>query len=129
VNHGKRTTVTTPNKLDPKLVERLESDRTEHLATLTALRKRQEMNEAEIGPARYLANLIGRSADQTMELVIAASVLVLQPFAIVLLWAANHREPVKPVAKPVRRTVRRKKPAKLRVANNDNNVVTFKPAA
>src|SRR5258708_4019754 len=84
IKHGKRTTVTAPNKVDSKIVDKLESDRAEHLATLTSLRKRQEMNEAEIGPARYLADLIGKTADRTMELVIAAFVLVLQPFAIVL---------------------------------------------
>ncbi len=84
VRHGKRVTVTTPNKMDPKEVAKLEGQRSTVLGTLTQLRKRQEMNEAEIGPARYLADLIGKSADRTMELVIAAFVLVLQPFAIVL---------------------------------------------
>jgi hypothetical protein len=141
VKHGKRTTVTTPNKVDPKLTERLESERTEHLATLTQLRKRQEMNEAEIGPARYLADLIGKTADQTMELVIAAFVLVLQPFAVLLLWAARppvETPAVKP-AKTVRKTTTTKRvrvgkgralgSSPLRSAN-DNVVVPFtKPAA
>jgi hypothetical protein len=98
------------------------------------------MNEAEIGPARYLADLIGKTADQTMELVIAAFVLVLQPFAIVLLWAANHsaadqdektKAPVKQIAKPVRKVARKAKRAPrkalgrspLRLAND--NIVSF----
>jgi hypothetical protein len=113
VKHGKRVTVTTPNKTDPKEVAKLESQRSTVLGTLTQLRKRQEMNEAEIGPARYLADLIGKSADRTMELVIAAFVLVLQPFAIVLLWAANHHHGEQEIKKkaPVRRrrTVKRKR--------------------
>lgn len=128
VKHGKRTTVTAPNKLDTKLVDKLEAERSERLTTLTTLRKRQEMNEAEIGPARYLANMLGKTADQTMELVIAAFVLVLQPFAIVLLWAANYKAPVP--AKPTvvrRKTVkRRKRQTKTRIAND--NVLLF-PAA
>ena len=113
IRHGKRTTVTAPNKVDSKVTEKLESERTDHLATLTSLRKRQEMNEAEIGPARYLANLIGRTADQTMQLVIAAFVLTPQPFAIVLLWAANHREPIRqPAPTAVRKPVEARKTAR-----------------
>src|SRR5258708_21283764 len=64
IKHGKRTKVTTPSKVDPGLEER----RTTTLATLTLLRKKQEMNEAEIGPARYLADLLGTMADKTIEL-------------------------------------------------------------
>jgi hypothetical protein len=135
IKHGKRTTVTAPNKVDPKVTEALESDRAEHLTALTSLRKRQELNEAEIGPARYLANMIGRTADETMQIVIAAFVLTLQPFAIVLLWAANHRpaEKAPPITKTVRKPIRRKvtktkRPAKLTVAN-DNVVLFKKPAA
>ncbi len=127
VKKGKRTTVTSPNKIDPKQVEKLEAERAEHLATLTGLRKRQEMNEAEIGPARYLAELIGKSADATMELVIVAFVLVLQPFAIVLLWAANGREEKKPESSTKRKVVRKKakrKPAKPKAVND--NVIPFK---
>ena len=68
-----------------------------------------------------------------MELVIAAFVLVLQPFAVLLLWAA--RPPVetpataKTVRKPVVRKVKRKAlgSSPLRIAND--NVVAFKPAA
>src|SRR5260370_4006891 len=118
VKHGKRVTVTTPSKMDAKEVDRLETQRSALLGTLTQLRKRAEMNEAEIGPARYLADLIGKSADQTMELIIAAFVLVLQPFAIGLLWAANHsaadpqektKAPVKQIAKPLRKVARKAK--------------------
>jgi hypothetical protein len=68
IRHGKRTTVSAPNKVDSKVTEKLESERTDHLATLTSLRKRQEMNEAEIGPARYLTNLIGRTARSLRKL-------------------------------------------------------------
>src|SRR5258708_29294420 len=58
VKHGKRVTVTTPSKMDAKEVDRLETQRSTLLGTLTQLPKRSEMNEAEIGPARYLADLI-----------------------------------------------------------------------
>ncbi len=139
VKHGKRVTVTTPSKMDAKEVDRLETQRSTLLGTLTQLRKRAEMNEAEIGPARYLADLIGKSADQTMELVIAAFVLVLQPFAIVLLWAANHSAadqqekttvPAKPVARPISKPARKPRNKRqalgrspLRTAND--NIVSF----
>jgi hypothetical protein len=123
--------------LDPKQVDKLETERADHLGTLTGLRKRKEMNEAEIGPARYLADLIGKSADQTMELVIAAFVLALQPFAIVLLWAANHHQaeqatPVtKPIIKPVRKVARKARTAKRKALGHlplltaNDNVLRF----
>lgn len=62
---------------------------------LTPLRQQSAALEAEVGPLKYVADLIyGESSNQTLEkavrAVIIIIVIVFDPLAIVLLIAANH---------------------------------------
>lgn len=47
--------------------------------------------EADLGPVRYLATLIGATDEQTMRWFILVVALLLDPAAILMLLAATHR--------------------------------------
>ena len=47
--------------------------------------------EADLGPVRYLATLLGGTDDQTMRYFILVVALLLDPAAVLLLLAATHR--------------------------------------
>ena len=42
--------------------------------------------EADLGPVRYLATLLGNTDEQTMRYFILIVVLLLDPAAVLLLW-------------------------------------------
>ena len=47
--------------------------------------------EADLGPVRYLATLLGSTDEQTMRWFILVVALLLDPAAVLLLLAAMHR--------------------------------------
>ena len=47
--------------------------------------------EADLGPVRYLATLLGLTDEQTMRWFILVVALLLDPAAVLLLLAATHR--------------------------------------
>jgi hypothetical protein len=47
--------------------------------------------EADLGPVRYLATLLGSTDEQTMRYFILIVALLLDPAAVLLLLAATHR--------------------------------------
>ena len=47
--------------------------------------------EADLGPVRYLATLLGSTDEQTMRWFILVVALLLDPAAVLLLLAATHR--------------------------------------
>jgi hypothetical protein len=93
---------------------RSSSERIKTLNTeLTPLRQESARVEAEIGPIKYVADLIYGESDKgviekAVRLVIIVIVLVFDPLAIVLLLAANHglknkeQEPEEPKKKSPR---------------------------
>lgn len=112
---GKVTKTSAPVEIKDRAA--LEIKRSDEMATVAELRRREAMNQAEIGPARYLAELIGGKGtdlDKTMEWVTLAFVLVLDPFAVVLLLAANYAAPAKPAVPAKSKVVRRRRKAPAR---------------
>jgi hypothetical protein len=51
----------------------------------------RRMAEADLGPVRYLATLIGNTDEQTMRYFILVVALLLDPAAVLLLLAATRR--------------------------------------
>jgi hypothetical protein len=49
--------------------------------------------QADLGPVRYLATLVGTTDEQTMRWFILVVALLLDPAAVLLLLAATHRRP------------------------------------
>jgi hypothetical protein len=47
--------------------------------------------EADLGPVRYLATLIGSTDEATMRYFIPVVAMLLDPAAVLLLLAATHR--------------------------------------
>jgi hypothetical protein len=47
--------------------------------------------EADLGPVRYLATLVGTTDETTLRLFILVVALLLDPAAVLLLLAATHR--------------------------------------
>jgi hypothetical protein len=47
--------------------------------------------EADLGPVRYLATLLGTTDETTMRLFILVVALLLDPAAVLLLFAATNR--------------------------------------
>jgi hypothetical protein len=84
----------TPRRTD------LEAQRTEAAATLASLKQQEaavqgerKQVEADLGPVRYLAALIGTTDNETMRCFILAVALLLDPAAVLLLLAAARISP------------------------------------
>jgi hypothetical protein len=78
------------------------AQRTAAAAALASLKAQQaavdgerRQVEADLGPVRYLAALIGTTDDETMRCFILAVALLLDPAAVLLLLAATRVRPVK----------------------------------
>ena len=113
---------------------RSSSDRIKTLTTeLTPLRQESARIEAEIGPIKYVADLIYGESDKgliekAVRWVIVIIVLVFDPLAIILLIAANRElknynrfKPAKP--KPTAKKVPKKNIAEFDYPDNDKVLI------
>jgi hypothetical protein len=57
----------------------------------TASKNSPKRVEADLGPVRYLATLLGSTDERTMRYLILIVALLLDPAAVLLLLAATHR--------------------------------------
>ena len=92
--HTETTTVGDQGPAREKLVQQRETAETA-LADLriekAKVDRERKAVEADLGPVRYLATLLGSTDEQTMRWFILVVALLLDPAAVLLLLAATHR--------------------------------------